>query len=51
MTFYLQYPYEILFPLEWQHNVKKSDVILNISDLGWFDSYWVSDYLLRVAPN
>jgi len=48
-TFLSTICYELLFELEWQNRVKKSDVLLNISDIGWFKNSWAAPYMLKVA--
>jgi apolipoprotein N-acyltransferase len=41
--------YEILFPEQLRSNTNKSNILVNLSDLGWFKQYNAKYYLLRLA--
>ena len=41
--------YEHLFSNELRENFAKANVILNLSDLGWFNSSWVAPYMVGLA--
>ena len=41
--------YELLFPNELRADGKSANVLLHISDLGWFDKSWAQSYLLNLA--
>lgn len=41
--------YEILFPNELRTRTMQSNLLLHISDLGWFDQTWAESYLLEEA--
>ncbi len=41
--------YEHLFDSELRENFAKANVLLNLSDLGWFNSSWVAPYMVSLA--
>ena len=41
--------YELLFPNELRRLASKSNILVHISDLGWFDHSWAQRYLLNLA--
>lgn len=41
--------YELLFPEELRSLAEKSNVLLHVSDLGWFNHSWAQSYLLNLA--
>ncbi len=41
--------YEHLFGNELRENFAKANVLLNLSDLGWFNSSWVAPYMVSLA--
>jgi apolipoprotein N-acyltransferase len=41
--------YELLFPNELRDSAKKADVLLHVSELGWFANSWAAKYLETLA--